>query len=77
MSDDDDSDVDDLGYIDDIQSSEQQTTKPKDTRKRVMSDKAKQKKKRGLQANNLILKSQKSMMRKGQKKEQRKITNQE
>jgi hypothetical protein len=45
MSDGDDSDVDDLGHAEDMQSSEQQTSKPKATRKRVMSDKAKQKKK--------------------------------
>ena len=45
MSDGDDSDVDDFRYVDASQSSEQQTSKPKATRKRVMSDKAKQKKK--------------------------------
>jgi hypothetical protein len=45
MSDGDDSDVDDFSYVHDMQSSEQQTSKPKATRKRVMSDKAKQKKK--------------------------------
>jgi len=44
MSDGDDSDVDNFRYVDDMQSSEQQTSKPKATRKQVMSDKAKQKK---------------------------------
>ena len=45
MSDGDDSDVDDFRYVNDMQSSEQQTSKPKATREWVMSDKAKQKKK--------------------------------
>jgi hypothetical protein len=56
MSDNDDSDVDDLGFADDIQSSEQQTSKPKAKTKQMMA----QKKKRARFTRNnkfLILKS--------------------